>query len=46
MGLQEASRSINLVVQTESHRAVPGGVGSVKAIGNYAGVNYTNHIVC
>ncbi|KDP41565.1 hypothetical protein JCGZ_15972 [Jatropha curcas] len=27
---------INLVVEKEAHRAVPGGVGSIKAIGNYA----------
>ncbi|KAM4121533.1 hypothetical protein ACB094_01G013200 [Castanea mollissima] len=29
-------KQINLVVKEEIHRAVPGGVGSVKAIGNYA----------
>ncbi|KAK4599169.1 hypothetical protein RGQ29_009295 [Quercus rubra] len=29
-------KQLNLVVKEEIHRAVPGGVGSVKAIGNYA----------
>uniref|UniRef100_A0A2N9GWJ7 Branched-chain-amino-acid transaminase n=1 Tax=Fagus sylvatica TaxID=28930 RepID=A0A2N9GWJ7_FAGSY len=29
-------KAIDLVVEHEIHRAVPGGVGSVKAIGNYA----------
>ncbi|XVF64257.1 hypothetical protein PTKIN_Ptkin09bG0153800 [Pterospermum kingtungense] len=31
-------KPINLVVETETHRATPGGVGSIKAIGNYAGI--------
>ncbi|KAK7853183.1 branched-chain-amino-acid aminotransferase 5 [Quercus suber] len=30
------SKQLSLVVEEEIHRAVPGGVGSVKAIGNYA----------
>ncbi|EOY15628.1 Branched-chain amino acid aminotransferase 5 / branched-chain amino acid transaminase 5 (BCAT5), putative isoform 2 [Theobroma cacao] len=32
-------KPINLVVENETHRAAPGGVGSIKAIGNYAGNN-------
>jgi len=32
-------KQLNLVVKEEIHRAVPGGVGSVKAIGNYAVVS-------
>lgn len=32
-------KAIDLVVEDEIHRAVPGGVGSVKAIGNYAVVS-------
>ncbi|XP_007018402.2 PREDICTED: branched-chain-amino-acid aminotransferase 5, chloroplastic isoform X1 [Theobroma cacao] len=31
-------KPINLVVENETHRAAPGGVGSIKAIGNYAGI--------
>ncbi|KAH0988336.1 hypothetical protein GBA52_015513 [Prunus armeniaca] len=35
---------INLVVENEIHRAVRGGAGSVKAIGNYAAVISTYHL--
>lgn len=35
---QEGLAPINLVVETELHRATPGGTGGVKTIGNYAGV--------
>ncbi|KAL5558733.1 hypothetical protein UlMin_034944 [Ulmus minor] len=31
-------KPVNLLVQTETHHAVPGGAGSVGAIGNYAGI--------
>ncbi|XP_021284057.1 branched-chain amino acid aminotransferase 2, chloroplastic-like [Herrania umbratica] len=31
-------KPINLVVENETRRAAPGGVGSIKAIGNYAGI--------
>lgn len=30
---------INLIVETEMHRATPGGTGGVKTIGNYAAVS-------
>lgn len=30
---------INLVIETEVHRAAPGGTGGVKSIGNYAAVS-------
>ncbi|KAL0395852.1 UNVERIFIED_CONTAM: Branched-chain amino acid aminotransferase 2, chloroplastic [Sesamum calycinum] len=30
--------AINLIVETETHRATPGGIGGVKTIGNYAAV--------
>ncbi|KAL0017555.1 hypothetical protein SO802_004624 [Lithocarpus litseifolius] len=33
---QGGLKQLNLVVKEDIHRAVPGGVGSVKAIGNYA----------
>lgn len=29
---------INLIIETEMHRATPGGTGGVKTIGNYAAV--------
>nr|GMC62683.1 branched-chain-amino-acid aminotransferase 3, chloroplastic-like [Ipomoea batatas] len=35
---KEGLAPINLVVETEMHRATPGGTGSVKTIGNYAAV--------
>ncbi|XP_004291005.1 PREDICTED: branched-chain-amino-acid aminotransferase 5, chloroplastic-like [Fragaria vesca subsp. vesca] len=35
---KEGLQPINLVVENKIHRAVPGGVGSVNAIGNYAPV--------
>ncbi|CAH9119037.1 unnamed protein product [Cuscuta epithymum] len=35
---KEGLAPINLVVETEMHRASPGGTGSVKTIGNYAAV--------
>ncbi|KAK7330923.1 hypothetical protein VNO77_25129 [Canavalia gladiata] len=35
---KEGLAAINLVVETELHRASPGGTGGVKTIGNYAGV--------
>lgn len=35
---KEGLAPINLVVETELHRATPGGTGGVKTIGNYAGV--------
>ncbi|OMO57450.1 Aminotransferase, class IV [Corchorus olitorius] len=31
-------KPINLVVEDVTHRATPGGVGNIKAIGNYAGI--------
>ncbi|XP_060187539.1 branched-chain amino acid aminotransferase 2, chloroplastic-like isoform X4 [Lycium barbarum] len=34
----EGMAPINLVVETEMHRATPGGTGGVKTIGNYAAV--------
>ncbi|CAN8251488.1 unnamed protein product [Cochlearia groenlandica] len=36
--LQEGVAPINLIVETEFHRATPGGTGGVKTIGNYAAV--------
>jgi len=30
---------INLIVESELHRATPGGTGGVKTIGNYAAVS-------
>ncbi|KAJ9546866.1 hypothetical protein OSB04_019409 [Centaurea solstitialis] len=35
---KEGLSPINLIVETEMHRATPGGTGSVKTIGNYAAV--------
>ncbi|KAH6759898.1 branched-chain amino acid aminotransferase 5 / branched-chain amino acid transaminase 5 [Perilla frutescens var. frutescens] len=35
---KEGLAPINLVVETEMHRATPGGTGGVKTIGNYAAV--------
>ncbi|KAJ8771378.1 hypothetical protein K2173_026555 [Erythroxylum novogranatense] len=35
---QVGLKPLNLVVDDEVHRAVPGGVGEVKAIGNYASI--------
>ncbi|CAK9184115.1 unnamed protein product [Ilex paraguariensis] len=35
---KEGLAPINLVVETETHRATPGGTGGVKTIGNYAAV--------
>ncbi|XP_076918661.1 branched-chain-amino-acid aminotransferase 5, chloroplastic-like [Bidens hawaiensis] len=35
---KEGLSPINLVVETEMHRATPGGTGGVKTIGNYAAV--------
>lgn len=35
---QEGLAPINLIVETEMHRATPGGTGGVKTIGNYAAV--------
>ncbi|KAL3525563.1 hypothetical protein ACH5RR_013935 [Cinchona calisaya] len=35
---KEGLAPINLIVETEMHRATPGGTGGVKAIGNYAAV--------
>ncbi|XP_051141470.1 branched-chain amino acid aminotransferase 2, chloroplastic-like [Andrographis paniculata] len=35
---KEGLAPINLVVETEMHRAAPGGTGGVKTIGNYAAV--------
>lgn len=37
---QEGLAPINLVVETEMHRATPGGTGGVKTVGNYAAVSY------
>ncbi|KAL6961268.1 Branched-chain-amino-acid aminotransferase, mitochondrial, partial [Sarracenia purpurea var. burkii] len=34
----EGIAAINLIVETEVHRATPGGTGGVKTIGNYASV--------
>ncbi|XVE95088.1 hypothetical protein REPUB_Repub02eG0066200 [Reevesia pubescens] len=34
-------KAINVVVENVTHRATPGGVGSIKAIGNYAGIMKT-----
>lgn len=31
--------SLNLKIETELHRAIPGGTGGVKAAGNYAAVS-------
>lgn len=36
---QEGLAPINLIVETEMHRATPGGTGGVKTIGNYAAVS-------
>lgn len=36
---QEGMAPINLVIETEMHRATPGGTGGVKTIGNYAAVS-------
>ncbi|XP_060187531.1 branched-chain amino acid aminotransferase 2, chloroplastic-like isoform X2 [Lycium barbarum] len=36
---KEGMAPINLVVETEMHRATPGGTGGVKTIGNYAAVS-------
>ncbi|KAL7594369.1 hypothetical protein Lser_V15G27869 [Lactuca serriola] len=35
---KEGLSPINLIIETEMHRATPGGTGSVKTIGNYAAV--------
>ncbi|XP_073018681.1 branched-chain amino acid aminotransferase 2, chloroplastic-like isoform X1 [Primulina eburnea] len=35
---KEGLAPIHLIVETEMHRATPGGTGAVKTIGNYAGV--------
>ncbi|CAA3011417.1 branched-chain-amino-acid aminotransferase 3, chloroplastic-like [Olea europaea subsp. europaea] len=35
---KEGLAPIHLIVETEMHRATPGGTGGVKTIGNYAGV--------
>ncbi|GMI77289.1 hypothetical protein like AT5G65780 [Hibiscus trionum] len=35
---EDGLKPINLVVENVIHRATPGGVGSIKAIGNYAGI--------
>lgn len=35
---QEGLAPINLVIETDFHRASPGGTGGVKTIGNYAAV--------
>ncbi|XP_049395640.1 branched-chain amino acid aminotransferase 2, chloroplastic-like isoform X1 [Solanum stenotomum] len=35
---KEGMAPINLVIETEMHRATPGGTGGVKTIGNYAAV--------
>lgn len=35
-----------MVVENETHRATPGGVGSIKAIGNYAGVIKIGYDTC
>ncbi|KAK9902531.1 hypothetical protein M0R45_001468 [Rubus argutus] len=35
---KEGLAPINLIVEHESHRAIPGGTGGVKTIGNYAAV--------
>lgn len=37
--MQEGLSPINLIIETEMHRATPGGTGSVKTIGNYAAVS-------
>ncbi|KAG6394288.1 hypothetical protein SASPL_144872 [Salvia splendens] len=37
--IQEGLAPINLIVETEMHRATPGGTGGVKTIGNYAAVS-------
>lgn len=43
---QEGLAPINLIVETEMHRATPGGTGGVKTIGNYAGVSdFFNSII-
>ena len=36
---QEGMAPINLLIETEMHRATPGGTGGVKTIGNYAAVS-------
>nr|XP_016448371.1 PREDICTED: branched-chain-amino-acid aminotransferase 5, chloroplastic-like [Nicotiana tabacum] len=36
---KEGMAPINLVIETEMHRATPGGTGGVKTIGNYAAVS-------
>lgn len=36
---QEGLAPIHLIVETEMHRATPGGTGGVKTIGNYAAVS-------
>lgn len=41
---ESGAEPINLVVESESHRAVPGGVGSIKAIGNYAMMLFKTNI--
>ncbi|KAL6587775.1 Branched-chain-amino-acid aminotransferase 5, chloroplastic [Orobanche minor] len=38
IGFSEGLAPINLIVETEIHRATPGGTGGVKTIGNYAPV--------
>ena len=38
---QEGLAPINLIVETDMHRATPGGTGGVKTIGNYAAVSYS-----
>jgi len=37
--MQEGLSPINLTIETEMHRATPGGTGGVKTIGNYAAVS-------
>lgn len=41
---QGGLQPINLVVENEIHRAVRGGAGSVKAVGNYSAVSANYHM--
>lgn len=41
---QEGLAPINLIVETDFHRATPGGTGGVKTIGNYASVRKFSHM--
>ena len=43
---QEGLAPIHLVIETDFHRASPGGTGGVKTIGNYAAVKLLYFLLC